>query len=268
MSIFIILALICFFIGFAQLFSKSAEKPTSQPSQPPDYRALSGLMSVFDSAPPNTQADPQRFNNPPPLPARFQAIAAQTPGFHGETKPQKLASIQIGDRIRVRHPAKGELTLFVDGRILFQELWQTTRSPQAPWVPTGNTYAGFWLETNIFLLNWQNRLYLLDEAVPLSDADMQSQFMPYARQFAQSDQKADVYFAYPPTSWHIDDIGKFRVNAVEKGGFRLQPGAVARFIHASSNDGHGLVVEDHQGEAPGEDTAWVGWLVKEEEINY
>jgi hypothetical protein len=181
---------------------------------------------------------------------------------------QKLASIKVGDRIRVRHPQQGELTLHVDGSILYQELWQTTRSAQAPWVPTGNAFAGFWLETNLFLLNWQARFYLLEEAVPLTDADIQSQFMPFARQFAQSDQKADVYFAYPPTSWHIDDIGKFRVSAVEGSGLRLQPGAGGRFIHASSSDGRGLVVEDHQGEGSGEDTAWIGWMIKEEDINY
>ncbi len=269
MTILTILAFVCFFIGIVQLLTGPSETPAQMPDKKIDYNVLANLMSVFDTSPTGKQAAAAQFNNPPPAPESFRRVAAQMPGSSSApSNPNKLASIQVGDRIRVRHPQRGELTLFVDGRILYQELWQEVRSAQSPWVPTGNTFAGFWLETGIFLLNWQNRFYVLDEAVPLSDADIQTNFMPYARQFAQSDQKADVYFAYPPASWHMDDIGKFRVSAVQGSGLRLQVGAVGRFIHASSSEGRGLVVEDHQGEAPGEDTAWVGWMVKAEEINY
>jgi hypothetical protein len=177
--------------------------------------------------------------------------------------PQRFGDIQVGDRIRVRHPGQGELTLFVIGRILYQELWQQTRSPQSPWVPTGNNFLGFWLENNLFLLNWQSRLYLLEERVPLSDADIQSEFAPHARKFAQSDQTADVYFAYPPASWHMDDIGKFRVHSTEGEGLLFRPGATGRFIHASGDNQRALVVEDYEGGGGGQDSAWIGVLIDE-----
>ncbi len=180
-----------------------------------------------------------------------------------------LANIQVGQRIRVRHPAQGELNVYVMGRVIFDELWQRSRGPQNPWVPTGNAYVGFWLETNLFLLNWQNRYYLLDERIPVSDPDIQRDFAAHARKFAQSDQTAEVYFAYPPTMWKMDDIGKFRVRAVEGEGLHMTQGAVGRFIHASGrgqedNLKRGLVLEDYEG--GGQDTVWIGYMIDSNDI--
>ncbi len=179
---------------------------------------------------------------------------------------QKLNWIKVGERIYTNHPIKGELMSHVLGRILYAELWQTTRGPQSPWVPTGKEFAGFWLEGGMFLLNWQNRFYLLDESEQLSDADIQRNFMPYARQFGQSDQTADVYFDYPPAVWHIDDIGKFRVEQTEGVGLVSRAGAIGRFIHASGDGGRALVVEDYEGGGSGQDTAWTGYTIQEADI--
>jgi hypothetical protein len=118
----------------------------------------------------------------------------------------------------------------------------------------------------MFLLHWQNRIYLLDEAVDLSDADIQTYFAPFARKFAQSDQTAVVHFSYPPAMWKIDDIGKFRVDETEGEGLRFQPGATGRFIHSSGDSGRALVVEDYEGGGGGQDTAWIGYQVQEEGI--
>jgi hypothetical protein len=179
---------------------------------------------------------------------------------------QKFGWVQLNQRIYVPHPVKGETMAHVLGRIVYSELWQQSRGPQSPWVPTGNVYLGFWLEGGMFLLGWQNRAFLLDEAVDLSDADIQTYFAPHARKFAQSDQTADVYFAYPPAMWHIDDIGKFRVDQTEGEGLRFQTGAVGRFIHCSGDSGRALVVEDYEGGGGGQDTAWIGYQIKEEDV--
>jgi len=176
-----------------------------------------------------------------------------------------LSKINIGQRIRVRHPVQGELTLYVMGRAVYDELWQQQRSPQAPWVPTGNAFSGFWLETNLFLLNWQNRYYLLDEMVALSDAEIQRDFASHARKFAQSDQTAEVFFAYPPAMWKIDDIGKFRVRSVEGEGLRHVPGSTGRFVHASGDSRRGLVLEDYEG-GGGQDVVWTGYTLTPEDI--
>lgn len=178
--------------------------------------------------------------------------------------PQNLTRIQIGQRIKVRHPQQGELTLYVMGRITYQELWQQSRTPQSPWVPTGNSFYGFWLENNLFLLNWLTRFYLLEEGIPITDVDIQRDFAPHARKFAQSDQTADVYFAYPPASWHIDDIGKFRIQDVEGEGFRAGRGLTGRFIHASGDGQRALVVEDFEG--AGQDMVWTGYQINAEDI--
>lgn len=182
-------------------------------------------------------------------------------------RPQKLDWIELGGRIRVQHPVRGEMMAHVLGRILYGELWQQTRGAQSPWVPTGNSFYGFWLEGGLFLLNWQARFYLLDESVQLSDAEIQREFLPYARQYAQSDQTAEVIFAYPPASWKIDDIGKFRVDAVEGEGLMFRQGAIGRFIHASGADRRALVLEDYEGGGGGQDTVWTGFMVNEAEIN-
>jgi hypothetical protein len=181
--------------------------------------------------------------------------------------PQALSNIQVGQRVTLRHPQQGALTLYVMGRVLYQELWQTQRGPQAPWVPTGNSFAGFWLETDRLLLSWQNRLYLLEEVVPLSDGEIARDFAPHARKFAQSNQTAEVLFAYPPGMWRMVDIGKFRIERIEGEGLRMQVGAVGRFIHAhGSGDGveRALVVEDYEG--AGQDIAWLGITLTPEQI--
>ena len=177
---------------------------------------------------------------------------------------QHLNWIQTGSRIRVVHPTQGELTVYVSGKVTYQELWQQVRGPQSPWVPTGNTFLGFWLETNRYLLNWQNRFYLLDDREPLSDADIQRNFLPHARKFGQSDQTADVYFEYPPAMWHMDDIGKFRIASVDGQTPPLQIGSVGRFIHASGDSARALAVEDYEG--GGQDVAWIGYTIAEKDI--
>ncbi len=182
------------------------------------------------------------------------------------SEPQTFNWIELGQRITVRHPVRGEMMAHVLGRILYAELWQRQRGPQIPWEPTGNAYLGFWLEGNMFLLNWQTRVYLLDESDQLSDADIQGTFAPHARKFAQSDQSADVYFAYPPAMWHIDDIGKFRVEEIGGEGLRFQPGSIGRFIHASGDAGRALVVEDYEGSGRGQDTAWIGYQLAEDDV--
>ncbi len=176
----------------------------------------------------------------------------------------KLDWIEIGQRIAIQYPLRGLTLAHVLGRVHYIELWQRSRGAQVPWTPTGNTFLGFLLEGGVYLLNWQNRFYLLEGRDELSDADIQRHFQPYARQFAQSDQTADVYFSYPPAMWHIDDIGKFRIGAAEGEANFFRPGSVGRFIHASGDGGRALVVEDY--ESGGQDTAWNGYLLKEEDI--
>ena len=178
--------------------------------------------------------------------------------------PAQFQNIKVGNRIVVKHPVRGELTVHVDGSVLYSELMQQGR--QAPWTPSGNAYPGFWLEGALFLLNWQNRLYLLDESTQLSDADIQRDFLPHAKKFAQSDQTADVYFAYPPASWKIEDIGKFRVDRVEGQGIRFRPSATGRFIHAAGDGGRGLVVEDYESGGGGEDTVWIGYKIEMSDV--
>ncbi len=178
---------------------------------------------------------------------------------------KKLNGIRVGQRIKVPHPVKGELTVHVLGRILYNELWQQSRSAQSPWVPTGNQFAGFWLDGEMLLLNWLNRFYLLDTNDPLSDADIARDFAPHAKKFAQSDQTATVYFAYPPASWKIDDIGKFQIASVEGATLHARSGGIGRFIHASGDGNRALVVEDYEG-GGGDDSAWIGYLLKEEDI--
>jgi hypothetical protein len=203
---------------------------------------------------------PSRYPvRPTPAAAPMRPAAAPPPSPGGQM-PAQFQNVKVGQRVTVKHPVRGDLTVHVDGSILYSELMQQGRS--GPWQASGNAYPGFWLEGNLFLLNWQNRLYLLDESTELSDADIQRDFAPHARKFAQSDQTADVYFAYPPASWKIVDIGKFRVDQVEGQGIRFRPGSVGRFIHASGDGGRALVVEDYEGGGGGEDTAWIGYSIE------
>ena len=243
------LSFIFFLIGLVQMLA-----PDSGTAQ---KRAYISPASAARQFPPQAR--------PPAVAASSEAVQSS---LSGGNMPS-LSNIQVGQRVRVRHPVQGELTVYVMGRVVFDELWQKSRGSQSPWVPTGNAYSGFWLETNLFLLNWQNRYYLLDERVLVSDPEIQRDFAAHARKFAQSDQTAEVLFSYPPTMWRMDDIGKFRVRALEGEGLSVSPGAVGRFIHASgsaqdSNVKRGLVLEDYEG--GGQDTVWIGYMIESSDI--
>lgn len=240
---FFVLGLLFAFIGLVIMLSPAREESNAYPAQ---------KTQGIDSATPPQAA-------PPPA-QRTQPLS--TGGTM--TSTPSLSQVQIGKQIRVRHPLQGELTLHVMGRVLYDELWQAQRGAQVPWTPTGNAFSGFWLETNLFLLNWQNRNYLLDESTQLSDAEIQRSFAPHAKKFAQSDQTADIYFAYPPASWHIDDIGKFRIRAVEGEGLRNIPGTIGRFIHCSGDGKRALVLEDYEG--GGQDVVWTGFRIEAGDI--
>jgi len=253
---FFALAVLFFLIGLVQLFAPD-KTAGGLPRQPQG-------AAPFPSNPQGVQPRQGPAQRPVIAPAE-QPISSGSRGGSSMTV-QPFNWIQKGQRIRVTHPEQGELTLYVMGQISYEELWQQTRGPQSPWVPTGNVFLGFWLENNLFLLNWQNRAYLLEERIPLSDADIQRDFAPHAKKFAQSDQTADVYFAYPPASWHIDDIGKFRVQGVEGEGFALSPGATGRFIHSSGDGRRALVLEDYEGGGSGQDTAWIGYQIETDDV--
>jgi hypothetical protein len=205
---------------------------------------------------------------PAPQASAFRPNTVSSTGSPGggsmDLTLQKLDWIKVGQRVKVPHPVKGELMAHIQGRILYTELWQQVRGPQSPWVPTGNQFAAFWLDGEMLLMNWQSRFYLLDENEALTDADIARDFAPHARKFAQSDQTANVIFAYPPASWHIDDIGKFRVESIEGSVLSTRAGAVGRFVHASGDSGRALVLEDYEG--GGQDTVWIGYQLKEEDI--
>jgi hypothetical protein len=229
------------FIGLIQLLGKrSAEMPGIRPS----------------------------VSRPPaPVLARTRASVQSQPLQGVVMKdPQTWNKWKVGDRLHLMHPTQGELLLHVNGRLTYAELWQRGRGPQVPWTPTGNTFYGFWMETNRFLLNWLNRYYVFDEMVPTSDVEIQRDFAPYARQFAQSDQTAEVHFSYPPAVWKIEDIGKFRIERVEGSVLlSVRVGAVGRFIHAIGDSKRALAVEDYEGGA-GQDVVWIGYQIAAEDL--
>ena len=165
---------------------------------------------------------------------------------------------RLGQTITFNHPQRGGVTGKILGTIEYTELWQRVNQASEPWVPTGNSFRAHWLGSQM-LYEWQSRLYVLDEYQPLSDTDIQQSFMPYAKRYAQSNQSAQVTFAWPPASWTIADIGKFRVARAEGEGLRLNVGAEGRFIHATGADKRALVVEDYQTGQGGQDTAWIGY---------
>jgi hypothetical protein len=209
---------------------------------------------------------PWKMQTTPPRPSlqtpRMDTVTTGGAAMTGTL--QKLDWVRVNDRIQVAHPVKGELSVHVLGRILFTELWQKTSGAQSPWVPTGNLFAGFWLEQEMLLLNWLNRFYLLDERIEVTDTDILRDFAPYAKKFAQSNQTADVYFAYPPASWHIVDIGKFSIAAVEGAVRNHVAGVTGRFIHAGGDSGRALVLDDFESGA--QDAVWFGYQIQEEQI--
>ena len=181
-------------------------------------------------------------------------------------QPANFGDVQVGQSIRVTHPKQGVLTLKVLRRLYYGELWQEHTGPNVPWTTTGTYFVGLTLDHDLFLLNWQSRFFLLESHSPLTDMEINQSFAPYARQFAASNQTADVRFKYAGSNWHIDDIGKFRIEYCDGDGVQVSPGSVGRFIHAS-NDKAALVVEDYQsGGSGGLDTLWQGFGIKQADI--
>jgi len=252
------IAVIFFVIGLVVLFTPEPRRQTTQ-----GYTPVSPITPNRKASP--QQAEPRILSPNDTDVQRLVSSSDHKGGKSMEPVLQKLTGIKVGQRIKVPHPVKGELTVHVLGRILYNELWQQTRSAQSPWVPTGNQFAGFWLDGEMLLLNWLNRFYLLDTNDPLSDVEIARDFAPHAKKFAQSDQTAAVYFAYPPASWKIDDIGKFQIFSVEGATLHARSGGIGRFIHASGDGGRALVLEDYEG-GGGEDCAWIGYQLKEEDI--
>ena len=183
-------------------------------------------------------------------------------------KPGQFAAARPGRRLTYKHPERGALSAAILGTVRYAELWQHRKAPNEPWVPTGNVFTAHWLGSSL-LYHWKDRLYLLDSYDSVSDAEIAQQILPYAKQFGQSDESAEVSFAYPPASWTVTDIGKFQVESVEGSGLRLQPGAQGRFLHArgnTGNEGQALVVEDYQEGGGGQDTVWRGWLISWDDL--
>ncbi len=183
-------------------------------------------------------------------------------------EPAKLRELAVGNAVRVTQPQKGALDYKVQARLLFTELWQASRGPDVPWTPTGNYFAGFTLEPAAYLLNWQDRFYLLDQRRSLTDMDINSNFAGPARQFAQSNQTAEVEFLFDGLRWRMVDIGRFAIEFEDGEGAHLHKGAIGRFIHASSG-GQALVIDDFQsGGSGGQDTLWRGFQIKETDITF
>jgi hypothetical protein len=186
-------------------------------------------------------------------------------------EPAKLAGLAAGGSVRLVHPKKGALDFQVRGRLLFTELWQASRGPNVPWTPTGNYFAGFALQPGAYLLNWQERFYLLEQRQALTDMEINRDFVPAARQFSQSDQTARVDFTFAGTRWRMVDIGRFAIEFEDGEGAHLHKGAVGRFIHAhaAADDGQALVLDDFQsGGSGGQDTLWRGWQIQESDITF
>lgn len=199
---------------------------------------------------------------PPPAPRRAAAPSGGKPMAKPVSgKPGTFASARPGQKITYNHPQRGGLTGVVLGTVEYIELWQRRKSPSEPWVPTGNRFFAHWLGDTL-LYQWKERLFLLDSYDAITDAEIAQQILPSAKAFGQSDETAEVSFAYPPASWTIFDIGKFRVERAEGTGLRLNAGAEGRFLHArggSGNEGQVLVVEDYLEGGGGQDTVWRGW---------
>jgi hypothetical protein len=183
-------------------------------------------------------------------------------------KPGQFGAARPGQRLTYKHPQRGSLSASILGTIHYAELWQRRKAAGEPWIPTGNIFTAHWLGDTL-LYHWKDRLYLLDSYDLITDVEISQQILPAAKQFGQSDETAEVSFAYPPASWIVTDIGKFQVDGVEGSGLRLQAGAVGRFLHArggTGNEGQALVVEDYQEGGGGQDTAWRGWSISWDDL--
>lgn len=183
-------------------------------------------------------------------------------------EPAKLGALEVGKGVTVAHPQKGAMAFTVRGRLLYTELWQASHGSDVPWTPTGNFFAGFALEPSAYLLSWQDRFYLLEGHQSLTDMEINRDFFPYARQFAQSNQTARVEFSFENKRWLIVDIGRFAIEFEDGQALHLHKGAIGRFIHAASGD-LALVIEDFQsGGSGGQDMLWRGVQVKETDIKF
>jgi len=179
-----------------------------------------------------------------------------------------LAGARLNQKLTYKHPRRGGLTGIILGTIVYTELWQRRKSPAEPWIPTGNRFTAHWIGDTL-IYSWKERLFALDSYDAITDSEIAQQILPHAKAFGQSDETAEIAFAYPPASWVITDIGKFQVERAEGSGLRLGVGAVGRFLHArggSGNEGQVLVVEDYLEGAGGQDTVWRGWQIGWEDL--
>lgn len=183
----------------------------------------------------------------------------------GDSMQDRAFNAQPGQTATFKHPSRGVITAKILGVIHYGELTQQRRGGNAPWVPTGNAYVALWMG-DYMLYEWQSRLYLFDEAQNLTDQQINESFLPYAKQYAQSNQTSKVSFAWPPYTWHMVDIGKYRVARAVGVGLRLNLGAEGRFIHARTEESRVLVVEDYQSGSGGLDSLWMGWEINWEAV--
>ena len=180
-------------------------------------------------------------------------------------QPARWGESEPGQAIQILHPLDGMFTTSIKSRVYYGELWQSQMKKHIPWTLTGNYFIGLTLETSQLLLNWQERFFLLTSSTPLTDYSIQNDFAPHARKFAASNQTKDVNFKYSQTTWHIDDIGKFRIEYIDGDNSHSSPGAVGRFIHASNKE-NVLVVEDYESGGRGQDKVWLGLRIEEKDI--
>lgn len=267
------------YTGIAILISAGAEKlPTSRDKNPKQNRILPTTSATVITTPtiaeklastniPRDLKCPSCGANIRPTDKKCNYCGSSLIPLIDLPEPANFGDVQVGQSIRVAHPEEGSLTLTVQERLYYGELWQKKMRSDVPWTLTGNYYVGLMLDQDLFLLNWQSRFYLLDSHGPITDMDINRDFAPYARQFASSNQTADVYFKYQGTKWHIDDIGRFRIEYSDGDKPRVSPGAVGRFIHASDKD-QVLVVEDYQSGGSGLDILWQGFLINEKDIGF
>lgn len=216
---------------------------------------LSGVMELYESLfAPGKQ--------------RRAARSRHSQFFQESGGPAGFSRARPGASVEFRHPENGPQRSVIRGTIRYVELWQRRSHPSEPWVPTGNRFTAHWTGEAL-LYAWKGDLWLLDRFEQISDAEIKQHFAGPARRFGASDETARVNFAYPPGSWLITDIGKFRVEATWGEGLRLTPGANGRFIHAGGGtglEGRALVVEDYLEGHGGHDTVWRGWKIEWDDL--
>ncbi len=277
--LFLLAAFVSFAVGNAELKKDVAPAlvrpggpPVRSMSQPPVQSAAMAPVELPerkmpDNIPANLKC-PSCGANIKPTDKKCNFCGSALQPLLELPEPARLGALEIGKDMKVVHPQRGEQIYKASGRLLYTELWQATGGPTAPWTPTGNYYAGFALEPAAYLLNWQDRFYILEEHRSLTDMDINRDFVPYARQFAQSNQTAKVEFQYDRERWQMVDIGRFAIEFEDGEGCHLHKGAIGRFIHAGSGN-RALVIDDFQsGGSGGQDTLWKGFLIAETDITF